>query len=275
MNEQLATVDQLRATVTDLLLRFGPKLLAAILILGAGFVASRWAARLLARSLRHVELEPPVRSLLERAVQVAVMALFVIMALQNLGIELLPLIAGLSIAGAGVALAMQGVLGNIAAGLSIIFTKPFRVGEYISVAGEEGCVSAITLFSTVLDHADRSRIVIPNRKIVGEILHNFGHIRQLDLVVGVAYDSDLKLVLAAVDEVLQSNPRVLRDPAPVVQATRLSESWISVGVGPWVSVPNYGAANGEINAALVEAFRHRGIVIPVPQREVRLINRAG
>ena len=93
-----------------------------------------------------------------------IFGLFLIMALQNLGVELLPLIAGLGVVGAGLALGMQGVLGNIAAGLSIIFTKPFRVGEYISIASEEGRVETITLFSTTLSHADLSRVVIPTAR---------------------------------------------------------------------------------------------------------------
>src|SRR5262249_59646700 len=119
-------------------------------------------------------LGPPARALLERAVKLLVLGLFVIMALQTLGVELLPLIGGLGVAGAGVALAMQGVLGNIVAGLTIIFTRPFRVGDYISIAREEGEVLDISLSSTVLGHPDLSRVVIPNRKIVGEILHNYG-----------------------------------------------------------------------------------------------------
>jgi len=274
MKDPLMSIDQLRVTAFDLLLRFGPKLLAALLILGVGVVASRWAARYLSRGLRRIDLEPPVRSLLARIVQIAILTIFVIMALQNIGVELLPLIAGLGIAGAGVALAMQGVLSNVASGLTIIFTKPFRVGEYISVAGEEGRVLAITLFSTTLDHTDRSLVVIPNRKIVGEILHNFGQIRQLDVTVGVAYNTELKTVLAAIDEVLQNNPRVLKDPVPVVQAIQLAESSISIGVRPWIAVPDYTAATGEINQAIVETFRRRSIVIPVPQREIRLIDRS-
>ncbi len=81
-----------------------------------------------------------------------VLGLFAIMALQNLGVELLPLIAGLGVAGAGIALAMQGILGNLAAGLTIIFTRPFHVGDYISIAKEEGEVLDISLFSTTLGH---------------------------------------------------------------------------------------------------------------------------
>jgi small conductance mechanosensitive channel len=159
----------------------------------------------------------------------------------------------------------------VAAGLSIIFTKPFRVGEYISIAGEEGNVESISLFSTTLGHADRSLVVIPNRKIVGEVLHNFGRIRQLGITVGVAYGTNLGDALAAIREVLKSNARVLADPAPVVGVARLSEWSVTIAVAPWVGVGDYGAATAEINRALLEALRSRHIEIPLPQREVRLI----
>ena len=116
---------------------------------------------LLERLLVRLRLEAPVRSLLVRLAQLVVFGLFAIMALQNLGVELLPLIAGLGVAGAGVALAMQGILGNVAAGLTIIFTQPFHVGDYLSIANEEGEVLDISLFSTTLGHTDRSKVLIP------------------------------------------------------------------------------------------------------------------
>src|ERR1700738_1560612 len=213
MNAQVTSLEQIKHTVIDLALRFGPKVLVAILILFVGFAASRWVSRWLARGLTRIELEPPVRTLLARIGWLLTFALFLVMALQNLGVELLPLIAGVGVAGAGIALATQGVLGNLVAGLSIIFAKPFRVGEYISIVGEEGLVTTITLFNTTLTHVDHSRVVIPNRKIVGEILHNFGTVRQIDIVVGVAYDTDINSAVAAINDVLQANPRVLRDPA--------------------------------------------------------------
>jgi small conductance mechanosensitive channel len=274
MNPQLASIDQIKNTVLDLTIRFGPKLLVAILILAVGFAVSRWVSRWFLRGLSHVELEPPVRTLLARLAWALTLSVFVILALQNLGVELLPLIAGLGVAGAGIALATQGVLSNVVAGLSIIFTKPFRIGEYISIAGEEGVVSAITLFNTTLTHVDHSRVVIPNRKIVGDILHNSGNIRQLDIAVGVAYDSDMNAAVAAINEVLAANPRVLKDPPPVVQPIQLGDWAVNIGVRPWVLVPDYIAASGEINGAILESFRHRGIIMPFPQREVKLIGNA-
>jgi small conductance mechanosensitive channel len=274
MTNQLATIEQAKAKIVDLSIEFGPKAVTALLILAVGFFAARWVAGLVQHSLERLNLEPPVRLLLLRLVRVLVFGLFLILALQNLGVQLLPLIAGLGVAGAGVALAMQGVLGNLVAGLTIIFTKPFRVGEYVSMVGVEGRVEAIDLFTTILSHADMSKVVVPNRKIVGEILHNYGKVRQLNLSVGVAYSTDLNSALAAVSEVLGLNPRVLKDPAPVVCVAVLADSSIQIVFKPWVNVPDYGPAGGEINKAIVEEFRARNISIPFPQREVRLLNPA-
>jgi small conductance mechanosensitive channel len=268
------TIDQIRTTVIDLALKFGPKVLAALVILTIGYLVGRQVSRWLERALMHLDMEPPVRSLIVRIARVAVSLLFVIMAIQNLGVELLPLIAGLGVAGAGIALAMQGLLSNLFAGLSIIFTRPFRVGEYIGIVGEEGKVETITLFQTTLSHPDRSLIVIPNRKIVGEILHNYGKIRQLDVTVGVAYDTELNQALTVIQEVLRANARVLHDITPVMGVRLLADSSINIGVKPWVAVQDYGPAGGEINKSILEAFREHGIVIPYPQREVRLVQDA-
>jgi small conductance mechanosensitive channel len=271
MHDPVATIDQAKNTLVDLAIRFGPRLLAALLIIIAGVVVSRWLVRWVARGLDRIDLEPPVRLLLGRVVWLLSMTLFFILALQNLGVELLPLIAGLGVVGAGLALATQGVLSNMVAGLSIIFAKPFRVGEYISIVGEEGTVQSITLFNTTLGHIDHSRVVIPNRKITGEILHNFGQIRQLDVSVGVAYDSDISGALALIDEVLRNNSRILPEPAPVVRTMQLGDWSVTIGVKPWVKIPDYGPATGEINRAILEVFRSRGVVMPVPQREVRVL----
>jgi small conductance mechanosensitive channel len=271
MNNQLDPLAHAKDTLIDLAIRFGPKLLVAILILTLGFFVASWAARVIERGLRRLDLEPPVVQLLTRVARVLVVVLFAMMALQNLGVELLPLIAGLGVAGAGIALATQGVLSNMVAGLTIIFTKPYRVGEYVAIVGVEGQVEAITLFNTTLIHPDRSRIVVPNRKVVGEILHNYGRIRQSEIRVGVAYESDLALALGAIGELVRANPRVLADPAPVIQVVSLADSAVQIAVRPWVAVADYGMVAGELNVALLAELRRRGVCIPYPQREVRLI----
>ncbi len=275
MTNQLQTLNQAKEKLVEMSTEFAPQALTAVLILIAGYLAARWLVGLVRRWLERMELDPPLRHLVLQVVWMVMMGLFVIMALTQLGVQLLPLVAGLGVAGAGVALAMQGVLGNLVAGLTIIFTRPFRVGEYVSMAGVEGRVTEVKLFNTILDHPDLSKIVIPNRKIVGEVLHNYGKIRQLDVVVGVAYQTDLNLALSTVDQVLKANPRILHDPAPLVQISMLADSAIHIVIKPWVNIPDFGPAGGEINKSVVEEFRARGVSIPFPQREVRLINPAG
>ena len=274
LDEQLQTLHKMQDLAIDSAVNYGPKVLVAVIIIVIGVYVGRWAGRATEKALSKLELEPPVLQLLSRIVHGLVLGLFAVMALQNIGVELLPLIAGIGVVGAGVALAMQGVLGNLAAGLTIIFTRPFRVGEYISVLDEEGEVETISLFSTVLGHPDLSRVVIPNRLIVGEIMHNYGRIRQLDVVVGVAYDTDLNKALAAVDKVLSANPKILKDPEPLIRVTTLADSSINITVGPWVDVVDYVQVPGEINKAIVETFRADAISIPFPQREVRLLGNA-
>jgi small conductance mechanosensitive channel len=274
MTNQLAALEQAKSKAIDLGMEFGPKVIVALLILTVGFFVGRWVGNLFNGWFVKAKLEPPVRLLLVRIVRLLVLGIFLIMALQNLGIQLLPLIAGLGVAGAGIALAMQGVLGNLVAGLTIIFTKPFRVGEYVSMVGVEGRVETIDIFTTILSHPDRSRVVVPNRKIVGEILHNYGAIRQLDLTVGVAYATDLNRALAAVNEVVKANPRVLKEPTPIIGVTQLADSSINIAVKPWVNVPDYGPASAEINKAIVEKFREASVSIPFPQREIRILSGA-
>jgi small conductance mechanosensitive channel len=245
--------------------------LVAILILVAGAMIGGWLARAADRGLTRLQMEPPIRLLLVRVLRVLVFVLFMILALQNLGVELLPLIAGLSVAGAGIALATQGVLSNMVAGLTIIFTKPYRVGEYIEIAGVQGLVQHISMFSTTLLHGDKSRVVVPNRKIVGEILHNYGLIRQAEVIVGVGYEADLAAAVAGLRQVVAANQRVLRDPGPQVQVVSLGDSAVQIAVRAWSSVEDFGNVVDELSQAVIEECRKRGISIPFPQHEVRLI----
>jgi small conductance mechanosensitive channel len=266
------TIQDIWKTVIEHAITFGPRVFTASVILVVGFLVGRWLGGLMDRWLGKVEMDLPLRQLIVRILRILVLALFLLLALDNLGVDLLPLIAGLGVAGVGIGLAMQGVLGNLVAGLTIIFTRPFRVGEYVSMVGVEGRVENIDLFTTKLGHPDRSIVVVPNRKIVGEILHNYGKIRQLDVIVGVAYATDLNLAITAINDVLKRNPRVLQDPEPVIRVVQTADSSINIAIKPWVNVPDYGPAIGEINQAVVEEFRRRNISIPFPQREIRLLN---
>ena len=263
---------QWKDKILDFVLLHGPSLIGAAVMLTAGWFVGGWIRRLTERALEKKHFEPPVRMLFGRSVQLLVMGLTAIVALDTVGFRMTTIIAGLSVAGVGVGLAMQGVLGNLVAGLLIIFTKPFRVGEYVDLLSVEGMVDKIDLFTTTLRHADLSRVVIPNRKIIGEVLHNYGTLRQLNLTVGVAYDANLTETIAVVRDILNQNARVLKDPAPVVGISVLGDSTIDIAVKPWATVANYGPAHAELYQTIVERFRERNITMPFPQHEVRLLN---
>jgi small conductance mechanosensitive channel len=268
-NTELIT--KLQETVISFIVQYGFQIVGAVAILCAGIAVALWMGQWVGKWLTKRSFEPPVRMLATRAVRLLIFAMAAVMALGKFGVEIAPLIAGIGVVGVGVGLAMQGVLGNLVAGLTIIFTKPYRIGEFIELLGVNGEVVSIELFSTVLLHPDHSRVTIPNRKVVGEILHNHGRVRQLKLDVDVAYSANLGQALALVSSVLKANPRVLREPAPVIGINALEASSINVSVQPWVAVPDFEMAQLEIYKAVLDVFREHHIEIPFPQQEVRLL----
>jgi small conductance mechanosensitive channel len=259
----------------DLLVRYGFQVLGALVILAVGVFVARWVGTLVGARLERQQMEPPLRQLIVRVARLVVMLFALVVAIDKLGFQIAPLVAGIGVAGLGVGIALQGVLGNLMAGLNIIFTKPFRVGEHIKVAGVHGDVAEIGLTATILVHADRSRVIVPNRKIVGEILHNFGTSRQLDLSVGVAQPGDVTILLRGVRDIVLGNPRVLKDPAPVIGITQVTDGGVKVAVQPWVRVPDVGVADGELYQALLEHLRARSLTAPATHlHEVRMVNGA-
>jgi len=258
--------------IMEILTRYGLQVLGALAILVIGLLVARWLGGLADQRFQKTQMEPPMRILLVRVIKIIVLILAVVVALDKFGFSVAPLIAGIGVAGLGFGLALQGVLGNVVAGLTIIFTKPFRVGEHIAIVGVRGDVTHIELSATTLVQADLSRVIVPNRKIVGEILHNFGTMRQLTLTVRVPHPTDLNLALQAARQVVMESARTLKDPVPSVGIAAVDDIGIKIEVQPWVRVVDVVAAEPELYQALVEAFRARGIGIPVAAHDVRLMN---
>jgi small conductance mechanosensitive channel len=271
-DKTIQTIDEIKNKAVDFLTDYGFQIVGALIMLAIGLIIAWWIGRVLGEWLEKKRVEPPIRMLVVRVIRLLVFGLTLVFALDKCGVPIAPMIAGISVAGVGIGLAMQGVLGNLVSGLTIIFTKPFRVGEYIEVVGVSGQVKHIELFSTMLLHADKSHVMIPNRKLVGEILHNYGHIRQLDLSVGVAYGTDMASALKIVRDILAANARVLKDPVPVTGIAALGDSSVQIMIKPWTAVADYNPAQVEIYEAVLNQFRASKIEIPFPQREVRLLN---
>ena len=261
-------------TLTHYALQYGLQAAVALGILVLGSMASRWAGNFAQQALERQTLEPPVRLLLVRIVKIVVMLFTAMIALQTLGVPIAPLIAGVGVAGVGIGLALQGVLSNVMAGLSIIFSKPYKVGEHISLLGVHGDVVVIDIFTTTLVHADRSRVIIPNRKIVGEILHNFGTIRQMHLTVPVSPNANLDEALVQVRDVLDRHSSVMKDPVPSVGVASLGESSLAVviAIEPWTAIADYSSTQGELNKLILQRFQERGIALPAANLTVSLMN---
>lgn len=255
----------------DLIIRYGFQVLGAIIILAVGVLLARWIGNMSNQWLESRVKEPPMRLLMVRAIRLCVLLLALLVALDKFGFQIAPLVAAVGVAGVGVGFAFHGVLANIIAGLSIIFTKPYRVGEYIEILTVQGQVIAIELFSTTLVQIDQSRVVIPNHKVVGEILHNFGTIRQINLAVDISYGANLSEVLTVTREIVMGNSRVLKEPVPFVGVSELAASAITLAIQPWVPVADVLVAKMELYQAIVERFRASKIEIPFPMREVRLL----
>lgn len=267
-------MEDAQKVIIDFFIKYGLQIIGALIILGLGAILAKYLAKMLDEALAKKGMEPPLRMLIGKALKLVIFGFTFLLALDKFGVQVAPLVAGIGVAGVGLGLAMQGVLSNVVAGLTLIFTKPFRVGEWVELLGEHGQVLSIELFTTTLMHPDHSKVIIPNRKIVGEVLHNYGSIRQLDLLVGVAYASDLDLALASVKRVLETSPKVLKEPEAVLGITALADSSINISVKPWVTVDDYVTAVAELNKAIVEEFRRANVSIPFPQREIRMLNRS-
>jgi len=270
----VATSPELTDKVVFYFVDHGMQILTAIVLMGAGLFIARWVGNFIRRWLRSKAYDEPVSNLIVKVIKLLIVGFIGVMSLGQMGVQVTPLIAGIGVAGVGVSLAMQGLLGNLVAGLTIIFSKPFTIGDYIELLGVHGQVTDIALFSTTLQHADQSRVFVPNRKIVGEILHNYGNIRQLNLTAAIGYNADISQALALVNTILQQNPMVLAEPLPAVGITALHESSIALAIQPWVKVDDFVPAQAAIYQAVIEQFRDQQIEVPIPRRNIQILNPA-
>jgi len=268
----MATSPELTEKVIFYIVDHGIQILTAIALMAIGVVIARWFGNLIHRWLKSRSYDEPVSNLIVKIVKLLIIGFIGIMSLGQMGVQITPLIAGIGVAGVGVSLAMQGILGNLVAGLTIIFSKPFTIGEYIELLGAHGQVTDIALFSTTLQQTDNSHVIVPNRKIVGEILHNYGNVRQLDLTAVIGYGADITMALSTVSDILQRNPMVLSSPVAVVGIAALNETSITLAIKPWVKVVDFVPAQAAIYQAVIEGFRDKQIDIPIPRYDIHLLN---
>lgn len=201
-----------------------------------------------------------------------VLLLGLVVAISFLGVELGPVLAGLGIAGFVLGFALQESLANFAAGTMILLYAPFDVGDAVEVAGVTGVVDSMSLVSTTIKTFDNQRVIVPNGKIWGDVIKNITaeDIRRVDMVFGIGYDDDIPEAERHLAGIVEEHPKVLDDPAPVIELAELADSSVNFIVRPWCATPDYWEVRWDITRQVKLAFDEEGISIPYPQRDVHV-----
>ena len=254
------------------LIAWGWKILAALLI----FIIGRWVAKLIRRSISKLmtarNLDPMLVNFLGAILYSILLVAVVIAAVSQLGIQTTPLIAVLGAAGLAVGLALQNSLGNFAAGVMLIFFRPFTKGDYVEAGGTSGTVDEVGIFNTMLDTPDNRRVIVPNGQITSDTITNYSahDTRRIDMIIGVDYGDDLKVARSTLEKTLGRHEKVLEDPAPVVWVMDLADSSVNFAVRPWVAAADYWQVRNELLEQIKADLEAAGCSIPFPQRDVHL-----
>jgi small conductance mechanosensitive channel len=243
---------------------------AAILI----FVLGRWLAKFASRLAGMMLLRARVDEMLVRFLTNVLNTLLLVVvgmaSLEMLGVNVNSLTAILAAAGFAVGMALQGSLSNFAAGIMLILLKPFKVGDSVAAAGTNGTVEEINIFNTILRTGDNVKLIVPNGQITAGTISNFTAEarRRIDLKVTCGYQDDLRAVKKFLDELIHTDDRILKDPAPSVAVENLAEFAVELSVHAWVRTKDFGGVKSSILERIKLGFDERGFTIPFPSRDV-------
>ena len=253
------------------------RIVAAVVILVIGAVV----IKLLAKGLKKlVEKHNGDKQLLERFfVSVGTKTAWIVLltlVLAKLGVDVGPLVAGLGVTGFILGFAFQESLGSLAAGIMIAFNQPFKIGDYVTVAGFEGTIQHLDMMAVTLTTVDNRRITIPNKQAWGAAIVNFSAmpIRRVEVKIGIAYSADITKACKVALEAVSSIPEVLKDPAPASLIASLDESAITLGFRVWVKNADFWPVTTSATQRIKEAFDRSGVAIPFPQLDVHMIGKA-
>ncbi|MEN8258902.1 MAG: mechanosensitive ion channel family protein [Thermodesulfobacteriota bacterium] len=272
MTEELSTLQSLYQVVLEFLVTYSFQIIGAIIILLIGMKMAAWISGFTARLCEKHGLDITLTKFLGNVSKIVVMTFVVIITIGKFGISIAPLIAAVSALAFGASFAVQGPLSNYGAGLSIILSRPFAVGNTITLHGVSGVVEEIRLANTILSTADGEEIMIPNKHIVGEILKNSFANTIIEASVGISYSDDPARAIAAIEKILAASPQVCTTPGPLVGIDEFADSAITIAYRCWVPTKEYFQSRYRINAAIHQAFQDIQISIPFPQRDVHLVN---
>lgn len=272
-NLPLANHSALLEQVRTFLVSSGINFLAAILILIGGWIIAGWLSSWIRRVLdRSTHIDATLKPITVSLVRYTILIITVIAVLNRFGVQTTSLIAVIGAAGLAIGLAMQGTLSNVAAGAMLLMLRPFRIGDYVEVNGQGGTVREIGLFTTVMTSPDLIYISIPNSQIFNGTIINYSREpnRRINFTVGIDYADDIDKAQAIVLGILEKDPRILKDPTPMVPVGALGASSVDLIVRCWVANADYWAVLFDLQKTIKQALDAGGITIPFPQRVVTL-----
>ena len=254
------------------LVQWGKNLVIALLIVWIGRIVIGFVVRSLRKLMQRQDVDRTLETFICNLVRMALTIVVVIAAIGALGIETTSFIAIFGAAGLAVGLALQGSLSNFAAGVLIVLFRPYRVGDFVEVAGISGAVEQVQILTTVLCTGDNKQIVVPNSQVMNSIITNYSvkDTRRVDMVVGVGYDDDLDKVRETLEELVAADDRILKDPAPKIAVSELADSSVNIVVRPWVRTADYWDVHFDLTEAIKKRFDREGISFPYPQQDVHL-----
>ncbi|MEM9292248.1 MAG: mechanosensitive ion channel domain-containing protein [Acidobacteriota bacterium] len=256
----------------DLAVSYAPNIVGAIVIFLLGLVVARTLAGVTRKLLRRSNVDETLTSFLGNLVRIVILAFFIIAALGRLGVDTTSFAAVIAAAGLAIGLALQGSLGNFASGAMLIAHRPFKIGDFVEVAGTSGVVENLTIFSTHLRSGDNKLIIVPNGSITADTIVNYSakDTRRIDLVIGIGYGDDIRQAKEVLEGVVKADERVLEDPAPLVAVSELGDSSVNLVVRPWVKTGDYWPTLFALTENIKLALDEAGIELPFPQRDVHL-----
>ena len=256
----------------QLTLGWGLKIITALLIFVVGRWISRWVVKAFRRTLELAEMDVTLVSFLGNVVNAVLLTAVVITALQSLGMPVASLVVVLGAAGLAIGLALKDSLGNFAAGVMLVMFRPFTRGDYVEVAGVAGTVQDVRIFSTILTTSDNRQITVPNGQVAAGTITNYNahDTRRVDLVFGVGYDDDLKVVRNVLERICREHPLVLDDPATKILISNLGDSSVDFNVRPWCKTGDFGTVKGDLLETAKVELEAAGCNIPYPQTDVHL-----
>ena len=270
IDSEIQQVEKYYNLIMEYLVTYSMQILGAILILFIGLWIAKKVTNMVAGLMQRHNIDITLTNFVSNVIKVLLIIMFLVIALGKVGISVTPFVAAIGAASLGAGLAMQGMLSNYGAGLAIIATRPFVVGDTIEVKGVSGQVKTIELGHTILINEEKVEITIPNKHIVGEILHNSFSYSLVKGEIDIAYDANADLAIELIEKVLDEHELVSDSPHAQVGIERFAESGVTLSYRFWVPTTKIIETKLAVNRNVFKAIQGADIEIPFPQRIVTL-----